>query len=112
MNEIISVGGVEYPATNVTTGLDTISFGISDLTANETEMAFKNAESLTVSDGTGKTYGEYPDIRFEALTLRADGSVTVSMHILTETEKQIKELQRATAEHDEVLAAMMFGGKE
>lgn len=110
MKETITVGGVKYTATNVTTGLNSISFMLPDLTEDEAKAAFKNAKSLTVGDEK-TAYGEYPDVEFVSITIGADESITVTMYILTETEKQIRELQVSVSEHDEVIAAMMFGGE-
>lgn len=110
MNETITVGGVKYTVTNVDTGLNSISFLLPDLTEDEAKAAFKNAKSLTVGDGK-TAYGEYPDVEFVSITIGADESVKVSMHILTETEKQLRELQVSQLEQDEAIAAMMFGGE-
>lgn len=118
MNETITVGGVKFTAANVTTGLNSISFMLPDLTEDEAKAAFKNAKSLSV--GEGKTaYGEYPDVEFLSITIGANESVTVTMHILSETERQIRELQTSQAEfqvsqaeQDEVIAEMLYGGGE
>lgn len=117
MNEIIVVGGENYTATNVTTGTDAISFTISGLTVEEVHTAFKNARSLTLGDGTN-TYGNYPNVEFESITIDAEEDITVVMHILNRIEVQIRELQAAqaelqvaTAEHDKVIATMIFGGE-
>lgn len=112
MNEIITVSGVNYSATNVVTGTNTISFTLSELVADEADAIFRNAKSLTVGDETNAVYGEYPDVEFQSLTIGADEDVTVTMHILTETEKQIRDLQTSQAEQDEAIAVMMFGGEE
>lgn len=110
MNEIIAVGDVKYTATNVRTGINSISFMLPELTVDEAEGAFKNVESLTVENENGETYGEYPNVSYEYLTKDADGNVSVSMYILTMDQIQIKELQVSQGEQDEVIAAMMFGG--
>lgn len=116
MNEIITVGGVEYTATKVSTGINTISFMLQDLTEDEAKSVFEAVQSLSVGDDGG-VYGEYPDVEFESVTIGADDSVTVSMHILSKTEKQIRDLQKAVtghdtamAEHDVAIAGLMFGG--
>ena len=41
----------------------------------------------------------------------SDENVTVTMHILTKEELQIKELQVSQAEQDEAIATLMFGGE-
>ena len=66
MNEIITVNGVAYTVQNVTTGANSISFVLTNLTIEEAETAFKSAESLTV--GTEEeTYGNYPNVSFESV---------------------------------------------
>lgn len=110
MNEIITVNGVAYTVQNVTTGANSISFVLTNLTIEEAETAFKSAESLTV--GTEEeTYGNYPNVSFESVTKDAEGIVSVTMHILTKEELQIKELQVSQAEQDEAIADL-YGGIE
>lgn len=118
MNEIITVGGVNYTATNIITGMNTISFTLASLTEDEAKTVFKSAESLTVGDGE-TVYGEYLYVRFDSITVGADDDITVTMHIMTDIEKQIKELQisqdeqdKAISEQDEAIAEILFGGGE
>ncbi len=111
MNEIITVGSEKYTATNVETGLNAISFILPDLTGGEAKAAFKNAKSLTVGDEE-TAYGEYPDVEFVSITIGEDESVMVTMHILTKTEKQIRELQVSQSEQDEAIAELLYGGGE
>ena len=112
MNEIITVCSKKYTATNVITGLNTISFTLSDLTADEVETVFKSVESLTVSDDQNNVYGEYPNVVYKSVTKDADGNVSVSMSILAQEQVQIKELQTSQAEQDEAIAALLYGGCE
>ncbi len=109
MNEIITANDVEYTAKNVTTGIDTISFTLLE-PMDDPEAAFRETKSLTVGDTEGTAYGQYPEVKYESLTIAADGSVTITMHILTKTEKAIRELQVSQAEQDEVIAEMLYGG--
>lgn len=118
MNETITVNGVEYTVKNVTTGIDTISFTLVS-PVQDPEAAFRGANELTVGDGQETVYGQYPDVEYKSLTIAADGSVTITMHILTEMERQIRQLQASQAEfrvsqaeQDEAIATMMFGGGE
>lgn len=112
MNEIITAGGVSYTTTNVTTGTDTISFKLSNVTIEEAHTAFKNVKSLEVREKAGEAYGLYPDVRFDHLTIYADESIIVTMRIPTEIEKQISALQVSQAEQDEVIAELLYGGGE
>lgn len=112
MKEIITAGSIKYTATNVSTGLNTISFTLSDMATDEAEAAFRNVESLTVSDEQDNVYGEYPNVVYESVTKDAAGNVSVSMHILTQDQVHIGELQVSQDEQDAAIAAMMFGGEE
>lgn len=112
MNELITAGGVSYTTTKVTTGTDTISFTLSDMMANEAHAAFKNVKSLEVGEEDGAAYGLYPDVRFDHLTIYADDSITVTMRIPTDVEKQISTLQASQAEQDEAIAELLYGGGE
>lgn len=110
MKEIITTNGVSYAAQNVTTGANSISFVLTEMTAEEAETVFRDCEALTV--GTEETtYGEYPNVSFESVTKDAEGIVSVTMHILTKEELQIKELQVSQAEQDEAIADL-YGGIE
>ena len=110
MNEIITVNGVKYAAQNVTTGANSISFTLAELTVEEVEAVFRDCESLTV--GTEEeVYGNYPNVSFESVAKDAEGIVSVTMHILTKEELQIKELQVSQAEQDEAIADL-YGGIE
>lgn len=109
MNEIITAGSEKYTATNVITGLNHISFTLPGLTVEEAETAFKNAGSLTVGDGEDYVYGEYPNVAYGSVTKDADGNVSVSMHILTRDQVQIRKLQVSQGEQDEAIAELLYG---
>lgn len=111
MNEKITVNGESYTVKNVTTGIETISFTLTN-PEDDPEAAFRGARELTVKDGKGTAYGHYPDVEYESLTIAADGSVTITMHILTETEKKIRDLQMSQLEQDEAIAEILYGGGE
>ena len=120
MNEIITANGVKYTTQNVETKLNTISFTLQGLTADEAEAAFCDVTSLTVgtSEDIGITYGEYPNVTYESLTKDADNNITITMHIPSKLELQIAELQElqaelqiSQAEQDEAIATIMFGGE-
>ncbi len=111
MNEIITFGGVNYTAINVITGINTISFSPLGLTEQEAKTVFKDAKALVIGDGT-EIYGEYPNVTFESITIEANERITVNMHILTETEVQLRDLQVSQLEQDEVITELLYGGNE
>ncbi len=110
MVEIITANGIQYRSESVSTGINSISFILSDTTADDAKAIFSDITSLTVGNEEDEAYGKYPDVKFESITEYASGGVTVTMHILTEAEKEMKEIKSMLAEHDEAIAYMMFGG--
>lgn len=112
MKEIITIGDVSYVVEKVGTGINTISFTIENPVPEDIEAAFKDVKSLTVGNTDGEVYGEYPDVEYESITIKATGEIIVTMHILNETEKQIRDLQTTQAEQDEAIAQMLYGGGE
>lgn len=109
--EIIKSNGVSYNAENVTTSISSISFTVTDKTAEEMKTAFKGATSLTVSDEDGQEYGVYENLEYDSVTETADGAVTVTMHIPSKMELEIKNLQTTQTEQDEAIA-YLYGGEE
>lgn len=119
MKETIKIGGVQYTVQNVNTGISTITFEADDPNMGDVEELFRSTKALEVGNENGEIYGSYPNVEFESLTIHADERITVAMHILNKIEVQIRELQTtqtelkaATAEYDEIIAEMMFGGGE
>lgn len=111
MKEFITIGDKSFVTNKTQTTIDTISFTLECTTVEVVEAVFKKAQSLTV--GTDKeVYGEYPDVEFQSMTIGAEGEITVTMHILSKSEKQIRDLQTSQAEQDEAIAQMLYGGGE
>lgn len=110
MNEIIIVGGVNYATTKVTTGMNTISFTLSDIAVNDAYAVFKTAESLKIAGEEDVVYGLYSDVKFDHLTIYDNGTIIVTMRIPTELEKRISALELSQTEQDEVIAEMLYGG--
>lgn len=103
--EKITANGVTYDAKNVNTSSNSISFSVDD-TAEKLKGAFSSVTSLTVSDSDGQVYGTYDHISFQSVTEYADGTVTVTMHIMSQTEIAIAELQTTQEEQDEAIAEL------
>ena len=103
--EKITANGVTYDAKNVTTSSNSISFSIDD-TAENLKGVFSSVTSLTVSDNDGQVYGTYDHISFQSVTEYVDGTVTVTMHIMSQTEIAIAELQTTQVEQDEAIAEL------
>lgn len=118
MNELITICGVNYVVENLKTEINKMTFAVKDPIPEDIEAAFKDAKSLIVGDVDGEAYGEYPDVEYESFTITAEGETIITMHILTKTEKQIRDLQKtvtenktAIAEHDEAISTILFGGE-
>ena len=117
LNEIITTGGIDYTVQNISTGLNTISFVVQEMTVDEVESAFKNVTALSVKSESGEVYGEYPNTVYSSVTKDAAGNVTVTMRIPTKIEQQIAKLQesqadtdKSQAEQDEIIAELLYGG--
>jgi hypothetical protein len=114
MNEIITVNGVKYTVHDVSTAPNSISFVVEKITLDEAEEIFKNVTALTVApaDDDNNAYGDYPHVEYASISKDADGNITVTMHILTQIDLQIRDLQTTQSEQDEAIATLMFGGEE
>lgn len=111
MKEFVTIGDESYVAKKTETGIDTISFTLECSAVETVESAFKKAKSLTV--GTDReVYGEYPDVEYQSMTITAEEEIIVTMHILNNVEKQIRDLQTSQAEQDEAIAQALYGGGE
>ncbi len=117
LNEIITVGGIDYAVQNISTRLNTISFVVQEMTMDEAEAAFKTVTALCVKSEDGEVYGEYPDVDYVSVMKDVAGDVTVTMRIPTQMELQIAELQKSQAatdksqaEQDEAIAELLYGG--
>jgi uncharacterized Zn finger protein len=108
--EYIKAGGNEYAATSVTTSTNSISFTIESGSINEIEEKFRDITSLEVSGEDKVTYGTYDDLTFESATVFEDGSISVTMHIPSETEKRLAELESTQVDQDEAIAEL-YGGE-
>lgn len=54
LNEIITVGGIDYAVQNISTRLNTISFVVQEMTMDEAEAAFKTVTALCVKSEDGE----------------------------------------------------------
>jgi uncharacterized Zn finger protein len=108
--EYIKAGGKEYAAKTVTTSTNSISFTLEDGAIAEIEEALRNVTELEVSGEDKVTYGTYDDLRFESATVHEDGSITVTMHIPSATEKRLSALEASQAEQDDAIADLYGGG--
>ena len=105
MNEIITTNGVSYVAHNVTTSPKSIAFSISG-DISEIKEAFENATELTVSNEDGNVYGEYANLSFESITEYADNTIVVTMHIPSQLELAVTQLQASQNDQDEAIAEL------
>lgn len=110
MVEIITIGEQQYISKNIVTGVDSISFDVNGLTLDEAKSIFKDVTSLTISNDDGVVYGKYPDIKYSSITEFEDGTITVNMHILSDIERQLRDLHKSQLEQDEVITEILFGG--
>ena len=107
--EFVKVNGVEYACKAVVTGVDSISFSIEGQAVADIETAFRPVTELTVAGEDKKIYGTYKNLSFESATVYEDGSTMVTMHIKSDTELRLENLEQTQAEQDEVLAELLGG---
>ena len=107
--EFVKVNGVEYACKAVVTGVDSISFSIEGQAVADIETAFRPVTELTVAGEDKKIYGTYKNLSFESATVYKDGSTMVTMHIKSDTELRLENLEQTQAEQDEVLAELLGG---
>lgn len=110
MKEFVTANGTTYECKNVTTGLDSITFTMDGYTANELMAAFANVSELTTSfEGEEKPHGVYEYLKLESVSTNADDlSVSVTMHIKSETERRLDALEEGQEIQD---GAIMEIGK-
>ena len=107
--EFVKANGVEYACKAVVTGVDSISFSIEGQAVADMEKAFRPVTELTVAGEDKEIYGTYKNLSFESATVYGDGSTMVTMHIKSDTELRLENLEQTQAEQDEVLAELLGG---
>lgn len=108
--EYITANGTEYECQSVTTGLDSISFVMAGQEISDIKTSFKDVTALEVSGEDKTIYGTYANLSFESATVYENDSVRVTMHIKSETEVRLENLEESQAEQDEVIAELIYGG--
>jgi hypothetical protein len=107
--EFVKANGAEYACKAVVTGVDSISFSMEGQAVADVEKAFRPVTELTVAGEDKKIYGTYKNLSFESATVYGDGSTMVTMHIKSDTELRLENLEQTQAEQDEVLAELLGG---
>ena len=108
--EYITVNGTEYECQSVTTGLDSISFVMAGQEISDIKTSFKDVTALEVSGEDKTVYGTYENLSFESATVYTDDSIRVTMHIKSDTEARLENLEQSQEEQDEVIAELIGGG--
>ena len=107
--EFVKANGAEYACKAVVTGVDSISFSMEGQAVADVEKAFRPVTELTVAGEDKKIYGTYKNLSFESATVYGDGSTMVTMHIKSDTELRLENLEQTQAEQDEALAELLGG---
>ena len=107
--EYIKANGTEYECQSVTTGLDSISFVMAGQEISAIKTSFKDVTALEVSGEDKTVYGTYENLSFESATVYTDDSIRVTMHIKSDTEVRLENLEQSQSEQDEMIAELMFG---
>lgn len=112
MHEYVIVGDENYKTESVSTGIDSISFVFADMAITDAVEKFSGVTELKVSGVDLEPYGIYSNLTFTSAAVTAEGIVTVTFHIASNTEVRIAELERTQSEQDVVITDMLFGGGE
>lgn len=113
MTEYIKAGNTTYECTNIHTTPETITFTIlNQASADSMALAFKDVESLTVSDGEGNEYGFYENLAFVNAATAGDDTVTVTMRIKSDMEMRLERLESGQEVQDGAIRelAEIIGG--
>lgn len=110
MKEFVTANGRIFECSNVTTGLNSITFRMENQDADDIEAFFRDVKELTVSfEKESYTEGDDQDpvleephgiytepkfsLGFESITKYEDGSIAVTMHIKNEIERRLDALE-------------------
>lgn len=107
--EKIIINNMEILCTTVTTGVNSLTAIFYGKTADEAVEIFKSATEFKVAGEVGEPYGFYHNLKFVSATVYEDGSVGVTMHIMSDAEIRLEELEVTQAEQDEAIAGLIGG---
>lgn len=110
--EYITVNGIEYVCQSVRTGIGNISFVMEGQEISGIKEAFKDVTVLEVLGEDKTAYGTYENLSFDSATVYADDSIRVVMHIKSDEEIRLENLEQSQSEQDEMIAELMFGGEQ
>lgn len=109
--EYITANGTKYECQSIETRTNEISFTLKG-EVDTLKSAFKEVTSLTVSAEDDVVYGNYENLRYRSVTEYDDGTVEITMKILTDVEIAVEDLQKTQAEQDEAIAELVGGGAD
>ena len=101
--EYITANGTKYECKTITTGVNSISFVMEGQDFASVETAFREVTKLTVSGEDGVTYGTYENLSFESATVYEDGTVGVTMHIKSQLEVRLDNIEASQELQDEAI---------
>lgn len=104
--EIIKANNIEYKAISVDTGVDSISFVLSEINANDIKESFKKVSELSVYGENHNLYGVYNNLCFESLLIDNDDNIRINMRIKTDVELRLEKLESGYEEHDSAIIGL------
>lgn len=105
--EYIKVNDILYECKSIITGIDSISFTMEGQNVTEIQEVFKGVTSLTVqpnNEESTKPYGYYENLSFVSAAVYADESVCVVMHIKSDIEIRLDNIEASQEIQDEAIA--------
>jgi hypothetical protein len=107
--EFIKANDTTYKCQKINTGKNNISLVMEGEEIAGIAESFKKVTSLEVFGDDGKVYGQFEHLDFVSATLYKDETIQVMLHIKTDLEIQIENLEETQAEQDEAIAEL-YGG--
>lgn len=108
-HEYVIIGEENYKTESVTTGINNISFTLTDMPIADVVEKFSNVEELKISGVDLQPYGIYKNLTFSSVAVDYTGGVTITFHIASAGEIRIATLEQTQAEQDEVIAELIGG---
>lgn len=98
MKEFVTANGRIFECSDITTGINSITFRMENQDADDVEAFFRDVTAFTVAfEDELEPHGVYEEpqfsLSFESITKFEDGSIAVTMHIKNEIERRLDALE-------------------
>ena len=109
-SDIITVNGMEYNIRKLDVGLNHIQFITNDLTIHNAIDIFKDVDTVSLSKSNStESYATYENLMFASASVAANGSVTVTMTILSYADIKMKESEKLQSNIEDIVSRLIYG---